>query len=194
MSGRTRRDPAPFRILKREVAYQGRVIRVVREVIDAAGHQMVRDTIEHPGSVVIVPQLPDGRLVFIRQYRRAVGGYLLELPAGTVTPGEPRLRCAKRELEEETGWRAARWKRLGQFYPAPGFLAEFMTIFLATGLSPGPSRPEPDELIEPVIVSLPAALAKIRTGAICDAKSILGVLFVARLSSEEPLDGLRKFR
>ena len=174
----------PLRVVGRKTVYRGRVISVVREVLQADGRRLVRETVLHPGSVVIVPMLDRSHLIFVRQFRRAIGRTILELPAGTVTPGEPRLRCAKRELEEETGWRAARWQRLGRFYPAPGFLAEFMTIFLATTLSRREAHPEPDEIITPIVLSLREAKAKIRTGAICDAKSVIGVLFAERRLGE----------
>ena len=169
-----------LRLVKRETVYRGRVLQVVRETIACGDQRMVRETILHPGSVVIVPMAGPSSLVFVRQYRRALDRTILELPAGTLAPGEPPLQCAKRELEEETGWRAARWRGLGRFYPAPGFLAEHMTIFLAQELRPGPARPEPDEILTPVRLSLSEALRKIRSGAICDAKSIIGVLFAQR--------------
>ena len=120
------------------------------------------------------------RVLFVRQYRRAVGRVLLELPAGTLEAGERRDVCARRELLEETGWRAGRLRRLGRFYAAPGFLSEEMTVFLATGLRPGTAHPEPDELVTPVVLTLRQALAKIRSGAIRDAKTIIGLLFVQR--------------
>ncbi len=170
----------PLRVVERKIVYRGRVISVVREVVQAGAQRLVRETVQHPGSVVIVPMPNRSHVVFVRQFRRAIGRTILELPAGTLTPGEPRQRCAKRELEEETGWRAAHWRRLGEFYPAPGFLAEYMTIFLATSLTRLEAHPEPDEIITPIVLSLREAKAKIRTGAICDAKSVIGVLFAER--------------
>jgi ADP-ribose pyrophosphatase len=173
----------PIRVLRRETLYQGRVIRLIRESLAVGGQRMVRETIQHPGAVVIVPFLADGRLVLVRQYRRAVGRWLLELPAGTLEPGERPDRCARRELAEETGWRARRLVRMGQFYAAPGFVSEQMTIFLATGLSPAAAHPEPDECIRAVTLSFSEALARIRRGTICDAKTIIGILFArARLA------------
>lgn len=168
------------RCVKRSTIYQGRVIRLVREVLEIGGRRFARETIRHPGAVVIVPALGRSRIVFVRQYRRAVGRILLELPAGTLELGERRDACARRELLEETGWRAGRLRRLGRFYAAPGFLSEEMTVFLATGLRPGTAHPEPDELVTPVILTLQEALAKIRSGAIRDAKTIIGLLFAQR--------------
>ena len=172
---------ASIRVRDSSVIYEGRVIRLIRETLEVRGHCIVRETIRHPGAVVVVPMLDRSRIVFVRQYRRAVDRFLLELPAGTLEPGERRDVCARRELEEETGWKAKRLTRLGQFYAAPGFISEQMTLFLARGLTPVPAHPEPDELVTPVILSLREAMRRIRTGAICDAKTIIGVAYAARI-------------
>lgn len=169
------------RLIRRSTIYRGRVIRLVQELLEIRGRRMSREVIRHPGAVVIVPLLDRSRIVFVRQYRRAVDRELLELPAGTLGAGEQRPACARRELEEETGWRPCRLRRIGQFYAAPGFLSEQLTIFLAEDLIHVGAHPEPDELVRPVVLSLRQALAKIRSGAICDAKTIIGVLFVERL-------------
>lgn len=171
-----------LRLLRRRVIYRGRIIRLVQDTLEIGGRRLVREIVQHPGSVVIVPITAHGRIVMVRQYRRAVGRSLLELPAGTLDhAGESPRACAKRELEEETGWQARRWRRLGRFYPAPGFLSEQLIIFLAEGLRQAAAHPEPDELIRPVILSQRQALAKVRSGQICDAKSIIGLLFAERL-------------
>lgn len=170
--------PVP-RVLKRQTIYQGRIIRLIREHLQVQGHRFQRETILHPGAVVIVPIDTQQRVIFVRQYRRAVRRYLLELPAGTLEPGEPRLACAKRELLEETGWRARRWQRLGRFYAAPGFISEQMTLFLAQELTQHEASPEPDELVTPVRLSLAKALQQVRRGSICDAKTIIGILLAA---------------
>ena len=166
-----------LRVVQRRLIYRGRVIRLVREVLAVQGRRMIRETVQHPGAVVIVPMVDRSHMVFVRQYRRAVGRELLELPAGTLSAGERPARCASRELQEETGWRARRWRRLGQFYPAPGFTSEQMTVFLAQDLQPVSAHPDPDELIHPVVLSVRSALRFIRTGRLRDAKSIIGVLF-----------------
>ena len=167
----------PFRVVSRRVIYRGRVIELVEETLERHGRRMVRETIRHPGAVVIVPMLDARHLVFVRQYRRAVGRYLLELPAGTLDRHETPAQCAKRELEEETGWRATHLKRLGKFYAAPGVLSEQLTIFLATGLARTRAHPEADEELEPVTLTMTQALAAVRSSRICDGKSIIGVLF-----------------
>jgi len=169
-----------IRVLERRTCYRGRVIRLIREVLQVDGQRVVRETVVHPGAVVIVPMLDRSRVVLVRQYRRAVRRTLLELPAGTLTTGETRAACARRELEEETGWRAQKLRRISQFYAAPGLIDEQLTVFIATGLGRTAARPEPDELVNPVILRLSSAIAKIHSGAICDAKTIIGILCAQR--------------
>ncbi len=170
---------ATIRILTRKTLSRGRVFDLVREQLRINGRLVTRDRIEHPGAVVIVPMLDRSHIVFVRQYRHAVRRTLLELPAGTLAPGEQRLACARRELMEETGWQARRWRRLGQFFAAPGFCSEQLTVFLAEGLTQVGSSPEPDESLTPLVLTCQEALRKIRTGAICDAKTMIG-LFLTR--------------
>lgn len=165
-----------MRLIRRTTLYRGAIIRLIRETLELDGRRLVRETVQHPGAVVILPMLDASHLVFVRQYRRAVGRTLLELPAGTLAKGERPIACARRELEEETGWRARRMRRLLRFYAAPGFSSEQMTLFLAQGLRWVGARPDPDELVRPVVLSLKAARAKIASGEICDAKSLIGVL------------------
>ena len=173
------------KLISRSTIYQGRVIRLVRDVLEIKGARHVRETILHPGAVVIVPLLDHSRIVFVRQYRRAVDRELLELPAGTRDRRESMESCARRELQEETGYRARRLRRLVQFYAAPGILSEQMTIFLAEDLQPGPASPEPDEDVRTVILTRAQALAKVCSGTICDAKTLIGLLMLERL-----LDGV----
>ncbi len=169
-----------LRVVHRETIYRGRIIRLVRETLSVRGRRIVRETVQHPGAVVIVPFLDRSRILFVRQYRRAVDRELLELPAGTLERGERREVCARRELEEETGWRAHSMRRIGQFYAAPGCLSEQLTVFLAQRLTRGQAKPESDEILRPAVLTVREALAKIRSGAICDAKTIIGVLFAQR--------------
>ena len=166
----------PFQLLGRKVIYEGRVIRLVREELVARGVRLIRETVEHPGAVVIVPILPDGRVLFVRQYRRAIKEYLLELPAGTRDRAESPMACAKRELVEETGWQARKMSLLGSFYSAPGFTSERMILYLAQDLKPTQANPEPDEFVTPVKMKLEDAIKKALNGEIEDGKTIIGLL------------------
>lgn len=162
-----------------KMLYRGRVVRLTMDTFrTAAGATFQRETFQHPVSVVIVPVLEKGRVLLIRQFRHALKRYIYEIPAGTSEAGEPLLSCAKRELAEETGYRASRWKRLCEFYPAPGVSTERMVLFRAGGLSPLARKvaKDKDEYITPKIVSARAAVGMVRKNQVIDAKSILGLL------------------
>ena len=133
---------------------------------------MSRTMLVHPGAAVIVPQLPDGRLLLIRQYRFAVQREILEFPAGTLDPGEDPAGCARREIAEETGYAADLWKPLGPLLPAPGFADEIQHGFFASGLQPAERNLDEDECIEVVPHSVPDVERLITTGELLDAKSI----------------------
>lgn len=167
----------PFRVVRRRVLYRGRVA-VTRDTIRwVDGRTFQREVIHHPKSVVLLPVLPDGRLVLIRQFRAAIERFIDELPAGTSEPGESILTCCRRELAEEIGYRAARYEFLARFYPAPGISTEEMFLYRATGLTKlaHPPAKDDDELITPFPVTAAEALRRIRTGRIIDAKSIIGI-------------------
>ena len=156
--------------------------RVVRERITTpAGTVKTRDIVRHPGACVIVPRLDDGRVCLIRNFRIAAGQTLIELPAGTLEPPEPPQVTAERELIEETGYRAARIEPLHTFYLSPGILDERMHLFLATGLTAGPTAREEGEEIENLEVAWDEAIAMIFRGEIQDAKTIVGLLWVDRV-------------
>lgn len=141
-----------------------------------------RDVVRHGGSVVILAvdgESSDPYLLLERQYRYAAGKGLWELPAGSLDPGEQPLSGAKRELLEETGFRSKSWSRALFFYPSPGFLDETMTVYLARGLTPGPSRPEADEFITWQLMPLSLVLKMVQSGKIEDGKTIAGVLWLA---------------
>lgn len=140
------------------------------------GTSLSKDVVRHPGSVVILPVLGDGRICLIRNHRVTVAETLIELPAGTMEPPEPPLECARRELIEETGYRADEMKSQGSFFPAPGILDEKMHLFVATGLQAGDPSREPDEEIENFLVSFSEAKQMILDGHIRDAKTIVGIL------------------
>ena len=168
------------KVLSSELLFQGRVFALKRErVAEPSGLVATREIVVHPGSSVVLPVLPDGRIVLIRQYRHAAGQSLWELVAGHKDPGESFAEGARRELEEETGYRARKVKKLLEIFPSPGLLGEKMEVFLAEGLTKGRARPEDDEKITQQIVTLAEAKAWIRSGKIRDAKSIAGILYYA---------------
>jgi ADP-ribose pyrophosphatase len=179
MSGR--KKPL-IRVLSRRLIYQGRVIRLVQERLNVEGISLVRETVVHPGAVVVVPILPNRRVLLVRQYRRSIARKLLELPAGTRDKKrEPPLICARRELLEETGWNAGCMRRLGVFYSAPGFTSEQMILYLAWKLTPGLAHPEADERLTPVILAFDEALAQVFNGSIQDGKTIIGLLLARQV-------------
>src|SRR5229473_4645334 len=136
---------ARARVLKSETMYAGPVFGVRKDrVVEPGGVTVIRDVVTHSGSVVLLPLFDDGRVLLVRQYRHAVGTYLWELVAGRIEPRESPLAAAKRELLEETGYTARRFRKLLDVFPTPGFVTESMMIFLATGLSAGVARPEED--------------------------------------------------
>ena len=154
-----------------------RIVRKARRSADGQTH--VRDIVEHPGSVVILPLLDDGRVCLIRNYRIAVDATLIELPAGTLE-GEDPLTTARRELIEETGYRARSLEPLLDFFVSPGILNERMHLFVARGLTPGEPELEPGEEIERLEVPWAEALEMIRAGTIQDAKTLVGLLYYDR--------------
>jgi ADP-ribose pyrophosphatase len=159
--------------------YQGRIVHFrVDTVAFPDGSTAMREIIATPGAVV-TPLTDDGQVRMVRQYRSAIGEFLLELPAGTLEPDEPPEQAAPRELAEETGDRAAHWQRLTGFYTVPGICNEYIHLFLATGLTPGQTNREADEFIEVVTLSLAEAVAMVKRGEIRDAKTIIGLLMAA---------------
>jgi ADP-ribose pyrophosphatase len=161
------------RILSRRLLHRGQKVDFLEVTVEGkGGATLVRELVRHPGAVVIVPRLDDGRFVFIRNRRFAVGEVLLELPAGTLGAGEDPAECAKRELVEETGYVAAAVERLGAFYTSPGFADEEMHAFLATGLSLATQALEDGEEITVEIFSAERAARLARDGELRDAKSI----------------------
>jgi ADP-ribose pyrophosphatase len=175
-------------ILSSVVAYEGPLFRVLHDkIVEPDGKHNERDVIRHNGSVVILA-LDESKskknpwIVMERQYRHAANQYLWELPAGKLEAGEAPLDGAKRELEEETGYRAKKWKPLVEYYASPGFLGESMKVFLAQGLQAGDAHPEEDEVIELRLVKLSDVLKMIEKGAILDGKTLTSVLLYARLN------------
>jgi len=172
---------ATAKVLSSELVLRTRVFDVQREkVIEPSGVEATRDIIVHPGSVVVLPVLPDGGIVLIRQYRHSVQQYLWELVAGRRDGDESFVAGARRELREETGYTPGRMQQLLDLFPSPGFLRENMVIFLATGLKKGAANPEPDEKITQTIVTLREAEKWIRSRKIRDGKTVAGILYYAK--------------
>jgi ADP-ribose pyrophosphatase len=168
------------KIVSSEVLFQGRLFALRRDrVIEPSGVRATREIILHPGSVVVLPVVPDGRLVLIRQYRHATSQSLWELVAGHKEADESFLQGAHRELAEETGYTASKIRKLLEVFPSPGLLGEKMVIFLATGLRAGKAHPEDDENITQRLLTLRVAERWIRSGKIRDSKSVAGILYYA---------------
>ena len=177
------RKPKRARVLSRRLVYRGPVFWVTSErVIEPSGIRVLREVVRHTGSVVVLATTDGPRephVLLERQYRHAANSFLWELPAGRIDKGERPLAAAKRELLEETGYKAERWKQILKFYASPGFVAETMSLFWARGLKPGPAHPEEDEVIEQHLVPLSKAVRMVLKGDIRDAKTISGVLWLA---------------
>ena len=173
------------------VVYQGPLFRVTHDqLIEPSGKPNERDVIRHNGSVVILAvdnfkSKKNPWIVVERQYRHAANQYLWELPAGKLEAGEDSLAGAQRELSEETGYGAKKWKPLVEYFASPGFLGEAMKVFVAEGLVAGDAHPEADEEIEFRLVKLSELLKMIEKGAIKDGKTMTSVLLYARLMSEK---------
>ena len=174
------------RIVSSKTVYRGPVFWVTTDhVEEPGGVKARRDVIHHSGSVVVLAvddSRTTPRILLERQYRHAAGSYLWELPAGRIDPGEQELKAAQRELLEETGYTATKWRRILKFYASPGFVAETMAVYLATGLRKGKAQPEEDEIIYKRLVPLPTAVRMVVGGTVQDAKTIASVLWFDHMS------------
>ncbi|MFO7585200.1 MAG: NUDIX hydrolase [Anaerolineales bacterium] len=166
-----------FELLKSEILLEGRAFGVRRDHLKTpSGRTAKYDIIEHSGSVVLVPVDAEGSVHFVRQYRHATGTDLLELPAGTLEPGEEPLKCARREIREEIGMAASQLREIGSFYLVPGYSTEYMHVFLATGLQESPLPPDADEYLSVEKIPFVKALEMARNGQLPDAKSLAALL------------------
>lgn len=156
--------------------YKGRVVDLNLETVTLPNGATVElELIHHPGATAIVPMKDEETVLLIRQYRHAAGGYILEIPAGKLDPGEDPRHCAARELEEEIGFRAASLEPMISFYSTPGFTDEVIHIFKATDLTPGTQNLDQDEVLDVVELPLETAIAQIEDGTIRDGKTIVGL-------------------
>ena len=166
-----------MKLISSVLKYKNKLFSVTQDhVVDPSGFEIHRAIVRHPGSAVMMAVDTRKRILLVRQYRVPARAYLWELPAGKLDAGETPLQAARRELIEETGYRAKHWKKLVTFYPSPGFVAEKMTIFLATGLTAGEATPMGDERIETRWFTANEIERAIRSGKIVDGKTMLGYL------------------
>ena len=170
------------RTISTRTAFSGRLLEVdVVEVELASGHRSVREIVRHPGAAVVLALVEDGRFVFVRQYRKAVGRVLLETVAGTLNPGEDPAACARRELTEETGHVADGLVHLGDCFPAPGYTEEKLHIYFArTTGGCGETSPDEDEHVETDYLSSDEIESLIDDGALVDAKTLAAWLLYQR--------------
>ena len=161
-----------------ELLYQAKRFRVERVTqVSTDGSTHAKDVVRHPGAVVILPQLGDGRVCFVENYRVAVDQRLLELPAGTLEPPEEPIKTAQRELAEETGFRARNIEQLTTLCMSPGILDEKMYVYIATNLTAGEMALEAGEDIQVRLLTWPESLEMVRDGRICDAKTVATLLY-----------------
>lgn len=168
------------RVIASRPIYDGKILRLRVDTIRLDdGHEAQREIVEHAQAVAIVPVDDEGRIVMVRQFRLAIGRPMLEVPAGVVEHDEDVELAAQRELQEETGYRAARLSRLGGFYVAPGYCTEYIHLYLAGGLIESRLAADEDERIEVEALPLADLLRRIATGEVEDAKTMCGLLLYA---------------
>jgi ADP-ribose pyrophosphatase len=177
-------------VISSKLSYEGPLFNVYTDEILEKGRKVLRDVVRHNGSVVILA-IDDGKskrdplIVMERQYRHAAKEYLLEVPAGKLEEGEDPLAGAKRELLEETGFRATRWRKMVRYFASPGFLGEWMQVFIAEGLTVGEAQPEYDEQLEIEMIPLSKLMSMIEEGKVHDGKTLISVMLYDRLRQRE---------
>ncbi len=159
-----------------EMIYDGKIIKVkVDEVVLPNGHTAKREIVEHQGAVAVLPLTEDGKMIAVRQFRKPLERSIVEIPAGKLEKGEEPLECAKRELEEETGYKAKQYEHVSSFYTSPGFANELLHLYIATGLYEGVHHPDEDEFVEIMHLTLDEAKQLHAEGQIRDAKTVLAL-------------------
>lgn len=172
------KEKIPEKTIKSEQLYQGKIVKLRKDtIILPDGRKAIREIVEHPGAVVILAEREEQKVVLVRQFRKAVEKFLLELPAGTIELSEKIIDCARRELEEETGYIAKNWQEIFHFYSAPGFCNERLTLYYASNLIKTRSNADQDEFIEIVELSREEIKLLIKNRNIIDAKSLVGILW-----------------
>ncbi|WP_211329301.1 NUDIX domain-containing protein [Ammoniphilus oxalaticus] len=162
--------------IRTEQIYDGKIIRVqVDDVELPNGNRAKREIVRHSGAVAVIAITSEGRMVFVRQFRKPLDQTILEIPAGRLEAGEDPADCAKREMIEETGYRAEQMKFVTKFYTSPGFADELLYIYEGVSLTKGEAQPDQDEFVELVELTLDEAFERIEAGEIIDAKTILAV-------------------
>lgn len=162
--------------IKTETIYQGKVIHLhLEEVQLPNGKTASREIVRHPGAVAVIAITPQDKMIFVRQFRKPLDKVILEIPAGKLEKAEDPLECAKRELFEETGYQAGEMSFVHKFYTSPGFADELLYIYEGTNLTAGVAKPDEDEFVDLVELSLDEAFERIESGEIIDAKTILAV-------------------
>lgn len=166
-----------MKITKSVTRFKSKIFQVNwEEAVEPGGFEIKRAIVRHSGSAVMMPVDDDGGILLVRQYRLPANGFLWEIPAGRLDPGETPLAAAKRELREETGYSARSWKKLAAFYPSPGYVSEKMTVFVARDLKEGEAEPMGDERIETKWFEADELDRMIRTGKIQDGKTLIAFL------------------
>lgn len=169
-----------FRLIQREEIYQGKIVTLTVDRLEIEGRETIREVVRHPGGVVVIAQMVDGRIPFVRQHRYPLNKAILELPAGKIDEGEEPEASARREFEEETGLRANSFEKMGEFYSSPGFCDELLHLYYATGLEVSETNRELDEVMQLEYYGLEEAIRMAERRELVDAKSVAAVFWLAR--------------
>ena len=174
-------DPLTETVLDTETIYDGKLVHLSRVTVRLPnGEQSFREIVRHPGAVAMVPLTAEGEVILVQQFRLASNRIMLEIPAGTLEPGEEPQVAAERELQEEIGYRPGRLTSLGGEFTAPGYTTEFIHLYLAEDLEAAPLAVDDDEFLEIVTLPLDEALRRVESGSIQDGKTIVALLLTAR--------------